>query len=153
MVTKQTNSNFTKGVVQIQPSIDKDDRRNGIDGWLDGNIPIAFRKRPNLTIDRYEGRIVTIRIAKPIFQGYIPFEYDKLLNGQFRALLYFFKLKEHLIICPTQAIINYLKEYAIQDLDIHPNVSGDTDLIGIHPNELESTIILPLNLPFILKEE
>ena len=107
-----------------------------------------------LTIGQYAGRVLTIRIAKHSFQGCIIFEYDKLLNGQFRAILYFFKLKDHLIICPTQALIDYLKKCPIQDLDISPNRTGKSDLIAIHPNELASTIILPLNLPFnIIKED
>lgn len=149
---KQTSSNFAKGLIQIRPSVEDDDRRNGIDGWLDGNIPIAFRKRPTVTIDQYNGRVLTIRIGKARVQGYRKFEYDKLLSGQFRAILYFFKFKGHLIICATQDIRTYLLEHPPGTLEIRSNWTGDTDLICIHPSELNSVLIIPLTLPFIFAE-
>ena len=148
METKQINSNFEKGLIQITPAIESDDRRNGVDAWIDGNIPIAFRKRPDVSIDQYNGKVLTIRIGKEAIRGYISFEYDKLLNGQFRAVLYFFKLKGHLVICATQDIVAYLREHPLEDLDIHPNRYGEADLIGISPSDLKSALVIPLNLPF-----
>jgi len=149
---KQTNfrENMTIGLINVERSVERDDRLNGVDGWLDNDIPFAFRKRPNLSLDSYKGKVITIRIGKESSGGYFKFEYDKLLNGQFKAVVYFFKLKESLLVCPTTSLIDYLKVTPRNDLDISPNKYGESDLVAIHPNALKDTFITPLSLPMRL---
>ena len=122
--------------IDFSQSGDADDRKHGIDGWLDGDIPCAVRKR-NIKSTDYGGRTITIRCSKPGGQGYIDFEYDKLLNGKFRAVLYFFRFTDCLILCPVESITNYLQSKTLDRLDVRKNTTGHSDLITIHPDELD----------------
>lgn len=133
--------NSKVGLVDFTKSTEKEDRKYGVDGWMDGDIPIAFRKRPTVSLNDYKGKVITIRIAKPEFQNYMKFEYDKLIDGSFKALVYYFKLTDSLIIVPTNSIVKYLKCKPKEFLHINENKKGYTNLICIHPLELENIII------------
>lgn len=147
LINMETNPiNFDKqleeGLLRISRSVEEDDHKYGIDGWFDDDIPIAIRRRPTTSIDDYNGRVITIRIGKTI---QYKFEYDKLLDGSFRAVLYLFKYQNtHLITIPTTSIVKYLKDTPLDQLDIAPNRYGGADLICIHPNELEKCLIIDI---------
>tara|TARA_Y100000310_G_scaffold209022_1_gene209633 strand:- start:3115 stop:3552 length:438 start_codon:yes stop_codon:yes gene_type:complete len=145
MSKESFDENFTKGLLTINKASDKDDQKFGIDAWFDNDIPVAIRKRPTTDISDYDGRIITIRIAKERFRGYIKFEYDKLLSGDFKSILYIFRLKRHIILIPIRTIIEHLKETPLENLNIAPNYSGQADLIGLHPSELAHCLIIPID--------
>lgn len=148
--TRQENIDaaFATGLLKISRAVEKDDRVYGVDAWLDDNIPIAFRRRPTTSLHDYEGAIITIRISKPETPNWIKCEYDKLLSGQFKAILYFFKLTDALVIVPTIEIVQYLKNNQRGGLNINFNKKGMWDLICIRPDQLGHVIVISLTTPF-----
>jgi hypothetical protein len=106
MVTKPLNSQFNKdfefGEVSLVRPATQEDMKQGIDAWV-GGIPFAWRRR-RIPLNQY--RQLSIRAART--SGALT-EYDKLLNGSFKAELYVFQFTDTTVICRVEDIIKILK--------------------------------------------
>lgn len=105
METKQTNfdKDFAFGEVAIAKPASGEDMLEGIDVWV-GGIPFAWR-RYRVSVRQY-GEI-SIRYSR--LSG-AKTEYDKLLDGDFKAQIYLFQFTDACVICRTADIIACLKE-------------------------------------------
>ena len=116
MVTTIANSQFNKdfefGEVALVRPASEEDMKQGIDAWV-GGIPFAWRRR-RIPLEQY--RQISIRAGR--ISG-MPTEYDKLLNGSFKAELYVFQFTDATIICRVADIVNYLKTGAFVKRNNH----------------------------------
>ncbi len=132
MVTKQANFDF--GALVFERSTTVEDMEQGIDGWL-GEIPIAWRKRRIPLIQYNE---ISIRFTTASGNR---MEYHKLLDGSFKALLYFFQFSEAIIVCRTEDVIDCLDSYRFT---VKQNHDRATSAIYINVNTINH-----LKLPFV----
>lgn len=107
MVMNLRNTEFKRdfafGEVDFIKPASEDDMKHGIDAWV-GGIPFAWRKR-RISLRQY-GEI-SIRYSRATGSKT---EYDKLLDGSFKALIYIFQFTDEVVICLTADIIRCLKE-------------------------------------------
>jgi hypothetical protein len=93
---------FAFGEVAFLRPASQEDTQHGIDAWL-GGVPFAWRRR-RISVDKYGE--VSIRHSR--LNG-ADTEYDKLVDGRFRALVYVFQFTDAIVICRTEDIRHYLK--------------------------------------------
>lgn len=120
MVTNQRNTQFNKdfafGEVNFVKPASEEDMKQGIDAWL-GGIPFAWRRR-RISLKKY-GEI-SVRYSRRTGNKT---EYDKLMDGSFKALIYIFQFTDAVIICLTADIIDCLKSKSYK---IQSNPDGST---------------------------
>ena len=105
----------------------REDMEQGIDGWICG-IPFAYRKRRKSYND------ITIRYRRK--NGPIT-EYLKIIDGTFRALLFFFDFPDKVVVCSTASIKRALENH---NFEIIPNTDGTTELAVIALNILKPLV-------------
>jgi len=92
---------FEYGKINIKSATDAEDQKEGIDGWIDDDIPMASRKRKKSIAEYGE-----ISIRDSIY--YPNNEYGKLINGKFRSKVYIFGFLDAIVICNVTDIIDCL---------------------------------------------
>jgi hypothetical protein len=116
MAMRPPNSQFDKdfeyGDVDLVKPATQEDMKQGIDAWV-GGIPFAWRRR-RISFSQY--RQLSIRAAR--VSGALT-EYDKLLNGSFKAKFYVFQFTDSTIICRVDDIIKALKSGAFERRNNH----------------------------------
>ncbi len=99
MVMKQTDfsKDFAFGEVDFVKPASEEDMKQGIDAWL-GGIPFAWRRR-RISLKQYNE--ISIRFSRVSGSAT---EYDKILNNNYKALVYIFEFTDALVICKVEDI-------------------------------------------------
>ena len=135
METKKVNSeladNLAFGEVIFVKPASEEDMMQGIDAWL-GGIPFAWRRR-RISLKQYG----EISIRRSIASG-SKTEYDKLLNGDFQALIYIFQYTDAIVICLTKDIVNCIQAGKYSKKDNH---NGMTSALYINLQDINHLVL------------
>lgn len=126
------NSDFIKDFEYSKPGFlkaaIKEDRELGIDFWLCG-LPVAYRKR------RKDYPDITIRYRR---KSGAKTEYIKILDGSFKSVLFIFEFPSSVVLCPTNSILNALKNHRFS---VITNKDNETSLAVIELKNLEYILL------------
>lgn len=105
----------------------EEDMKKGIDGWICG-VPFAYRKRRKSYND------ITIRYRR---KTGAETEYIKIMDGTFKALLFFFDFPDKIIICSTASIKRALANH---EFNVISNTDDMTELAVIDLDDLRPLV-------------
>lgn len=132
-MTGTFEADYKFGKFEFHNSTNPEDRKEGIDGWI-GNMPAATRKfRCNLNTFRQ----ISIRKRK-----WHKSEFDKILNGEYKPVLYLYEYIDAYVICKVEDIANCLKTKLFTE---RPNKDNSTIGCYIDLGLLPSLVILKPN--------
>jgi hypothetical protein len=111
MATKSTdfNRDFAFGEVAFVKPASEEDMKQGIDAWL-GGISFAWRRRRISVLKYGEISVRHSRVSGT------KTERDKLLDGSFKAVVYFFQFTDAVIVCRVSDVVGILQrqQYTVQ---------------------------------------
>ena len=123
------NAEFKKDFDFSDPNFfrasDEEDKKFGIDFWI-FNIPVAYRKRR-----RKCPSDITIRYKR---SSGMKTEYDKIVNGIFKAKLFIFQFEDVVIFSNLESIKNALLNH---QFEVIPNPDKETWLAAIKLKDIK----------------
>lgn len=108
-----------------------EDSREGTDVWI-GSTPVALRER-NVPLGKYGDISIRYKTA-----GY-KCEYDKIMDGSFKAILYLFKFTDGVVVCSVSDIKELLQQGKFQ---VIPNKTDGTEGAYIKITSLPQSLII-----------
>ncbi len=117
------------GFLSFYNSTDDEDRKQGIDGWI-GEIPVATRKF-RVSIKVYGDISIRRRINNKS-------EYEKIVNGEYKPVLYIFEYTDAYLICRIVDIAQCLLDLDYIEI---PNKDNATSGLYIDIERLPHLII------------
>ena len=112
-----------------------EDSREGTDVWI-GSTPVAFRER-NVSLGKYGD----ISIRYKTLGGKC--EYDKIMDGTFKAVLYLFKFTDGIVACSVSDIRKLLQQGRFQ---VIPNKADGTSGAYIKIASLPQAVVIKGNV-------
>lgn len=132
-MTGNFEEDFRFGRIESRNSTDPEDEKEGIDGWM-GNMPVATRKF-RFKLDTF--RQISIR-KRRLYKS----EYDKILSGEYKPVLYLYEYVDAYVICRVEDIANLLKTKLFVE---RPNKDGATSGCYIDLGLLPNLVIMKVN--------
>ena len=147
METKQLSSQFENDFahsdVVCRKATYEEDVHQGIDIWLN-DIPFAWRKRRISVTDHKQ---ISIRASR---SSGSKTEYQKLLDGDCKAMFYVFEFTDAIVICRVLDIVKCLRN---EQFETQENPDGETSAMYIGLRDVKHLLVNYEREPWVRQTE